>query len=126
MQLNNLLERKLYLLVAVILAIFYSTIDLDSFGFNKTVGMAYTYDAGIISKAICVVSLLLSFIGYSILSLLKYKTQKVLSLVYLSDIVPAIILSYTKTPEVSIVFGVMSIVVSFINIISSLKSKAKN
>ena len=124
MQLNNLLERKLYLLVAVILAIFCLTIDFDSFGLNKTVGMAY--DMGGISKAVCLVSLLLSFIGYSILSLLKYQTQKVLSLVYLSDIVPAIILSYTKTLEVSIVFGVMSIVVSFINIISSLKNKAKN
>ena len=64
MQLNNLLERKLYLLVAVILAIFCLTIDFDSFGLNKTVGMAY--DMGGISKAVCLVSLLLSFIGYSI------------------------------------------------------------
>lgn len=121
MKLNDLLEQKLHLLVAVILAIFCLTIDFNSFGLNKTVGMAY--DMGTIAKLVCLASLLLSFIGYFILALLKYRTQKVLSLIYLSDILPAVIVSYTKAHEVSIVFSVMSIVVSCINIVSSFKNK---
>lgn len=123
MQFNHLLEQKLYLIVAIILALFCLTIDFDSFGLSKTVGTAY--ELGNIAKTTCLASLLFSFIGYAILSLLGYKTQKFLSLVYLSDMLPAILLSYTKAPVVSIFFGVMSIIVSCINIIRSLKVKSK-
>jgi len=121
MQLKHMLQRKLYLIVAIILAIFCLTIDFNSLGLNKTVGSAYDIDS--IAKIICLFSLTLSFIGYSILSLLGYQTQKVLSLIYLSDILPAVLLSYINAHEISVVFGSMSIVVSCINIISSLKPK---
>ncbi len=121
MLLNLILQRKLYLLVAIILVAFSLTIDFNSLGLSKTVGIAYDVDG--IAKIICLVSLILSFIGYSILSLLGYQTHKVLSLIYLSDILPAVILNYTKTHEISIVFGGMSIVVFCVNIICSLKTK---
>lgn len=124
MQLNYILQQKLYLIVAIILAIFCLTIDFNSLGLNKTVGMAYDIDS--IAKIICLVSLILSFIGYSILSSLSYQIQKVLSLLYLSDILLAIILSYTKQYEISIVFGLMLIMVSCINIIRSLKNKTNS
>ena len=123
MQLNNLLERKLNFIVAVILLIFCFTINFNSFGLNKTVGMAY--DIGGIAKLTCLVSLFLSFILYSILSLLKYKTKKVLSIIYLSDILPAIILIFMKAYEISIIFSLMSIVVSVINFLNSLRAKDK-
>ena len=119
MQLNHILQRKLYLIVAIILVIFCLTIDFNSLGLNKTVGSAYDTDS--IAIIICLVSLILSFIGYSILSLLGYQTQKVLSLIYLSDILPAVLLIYIKAHEISIVFVSMSIIVFCINIISSLK-----
>ena len=89
MQLNHMLQRKLYLIVAIILAVFCLTIDFNSLGLSKTVGSAYDTDS--IAKIICLISLTLSFTGYSILSLSGYQTQKVLSLIYLSDILPAIL-----------------------------------
>lgn len=121
MQLNHILQRKLYLLVAAILAVFCLTIDFNSLGLSKTVGMAYDVDS--IAKIICLVSLLLSFIGYSILSLLSYQTQKNLSLLYLSNIVLAFVLSFIKQHEISIVFGILSVVIFFISIIRSLIHK---
>ncbi len=121
MQLNYILQQKLYLIVAIILAIFCLTIDFNSLGLNKTVGMAYDMDST--AKIICLVSLLFSFIGYSILSLLRYQTQKNLSLLYLSSILLAVVLNFIKQHEISIVFGILSIVVFSISIVRSLIHK---
>ncbi len=117
----NIFNQKLYLIIAIILAIFCLTIDFHSLGLNKTVGMAYGMDS--IAKIICLVSLLLSFIGYSILSLLRYQTQKKLSLLYLSSILLAVVLNFIKQNEISIVFGMLSIVVFSISIVRSLIHK---
>lgn len=121
MHLNHMSQRKLYLIVAIILAIFCFTIDFNSLGLNKTVGMAYDIDS--LAKIVCLVSLTLSFIGYSILSLLGYQIQKVLSLLYLSNILLAFVLSFIKQHEISIVFGILSVVIFFISIIRSLIHK---
>lgn len=121
MQLNYILQQKLYLIVAIILAIFCLTIDFNSLGLNKTVGMAYDMDST--AKIICLVSLLFSFIGYSILSLLRYQTQKNLSLLYLSSILLAVVLNFIKQHEISIVFGILSIVVFSISIVRYLIHK---
>jgi hypothetical protein len=117
----NIFNQKLYLIIAIILVVFCLTIDFHSLGLNKTVGMAYGMDS--IAKIICLVSLLLSFIGYSILSLLRYQTQKNLSLLYLSSILLAVVLNFIKQHEISIVFGILSIVIFSISLIRSLIHK---
>lgn len=117
----NIFNQKLYLIIAIILAIFSLTIDFNSLGLNKTVGMAYDMDS--IAKMICLVSLLFSFIGYSILSLLRYQTQKNLSLLYLISILLAVVLNFIKQNEISIVFGILSIVIFSISLIRSLIHK---
>lgn len=117
----NIFNQKLYFIIAIILVVFCLTIDFHSLGLNKTVGMAYGMDS--IAKIICLVSLLLSFIGYSILSLLRYQTQKNLSLLYLSSILLAVVLNFIKQHEISIVFGILSIVIFSISLIRSLIHK---
>jgi hypothetical protein len=117
----NIFNQKLYLIIAIILVVFCLTIDFHSLGLNKTVGMAYDMDST--AKIICLVSLLLSFIGYSILSLLRYQTQKKLSLLYLSSILLAVVLNFIKQHEISIVFGILSIVIFSISLIRSLIHK---
>jgi len=124
MKFNTLLEHKLYITALVLLIGLLCFTDIDTLGINKTVGMAWNLvDLGTL---ICLISLLFSFIAYSILALLKYPTHRILSLIWLGDILPVVIISkLSRINEVAILFGIVSIVVLVINVIFSIRTKKK-
>jgi hypothetical protein len=115
------IEKKLYLVVGIILALMIVTIDLGNIGLNKTVGFAF--DIKNFGKQICLISLGLSFIVYFILAILGYKTIKSLSILYVViafvNVYSIIFLEY---PMITLILSSVSIIISAINVIMSIKA----
>lgn len=112
---NFILERKMF---AVILFIIASVVVLEkideNFGVSKTVGWAY--DWIFFNFVICFLSCVLFFIIYSIIALLKFKTNKTISLAHLILIIIVAYLYKILDVRISLFLNLLSIILFLVNI----------
>lgn len=115
------IDKRPYLLIGVILIMLLCYIDIDNFGLNKTVGFAY--DLKNVALTLCLASLIVSFLGHLILSILKFKIATSVSYTYIFSILIAITFGiYSDFYFLVFSFGFISLVLLILSIIIAIKS----
>lgn len=119
------IEKRPYLLVGLILMLMLVYVDFQHFGINKTVGLAYDLEG--ISKLLCLVSLVVSFVSYFILSICKLEIVSSISYTYVFTILFAVaVCIYTTYYFLVFSFSFISIIVLILNVMIAVIKGKKN
>lgn len=118
MTFDQLVQRRMLLLVTLMLMLLTYIGGIGSVGINKTVGSAwditnFTFYAKNGSWIVFIV-------GYAILALLKYRTHKVLSIVHLILITLIFISTNILTSSLIMILTMLSIVIFILNFVWSI------
>lgn len=115
------IEKKLYLIVGIILALMIVTVDLSNILLYKTVGSAF--DMTNFGKLICLISLGVSFLIYFLMAILGYKTIKHLSIFYVAiAFLNVYSIIFPEYPTIILTLSFASIIISIVNIYMSIKA----
>lgn len=95
--------------------------DEQSFAVNKTVGWAYSISNEALLNAFLTISQIVFIIGYSVIFFFKRKTNYYISIAHFEVIILAFYSISFKNFSLSIIIGLISIILFFINIFKSQK-----
>ncbi len=117
MQISKIYQQRLLILFSIVMVAVFITNDgkMGTYGINKTVGWAW--DLLSINFSILIFSSILFLFTYLILSLLKYRINKIFILVHLVLMILIMVLFMTISPLIILILNILAIAIFFTNLV---------